>query len=176
MVKVWDPLVRIFHWSLVTMFAVAWLSSEGLETVHEWSGYIAGGLVVIRIVWGFIGPRYARFTNFIKGPRTTIEYLKDMAKGKEKRYLGHNPAGAAMIIALLVTMLVTIWTGWMLIQPQYEHSILVKGAHELITSVLMGLVILHVGGVILAGLRHRENLARAMITGEKKAPGPDDVA
>ena len=176
MVKVWDPLVRIFHWSLVAVFAVAWVSSEGFDTLHEWSGYIAGGLIVFRIVWGIIGPRYARFTSFVKGPRTTIGYLKDMAKGKEKRYLGHNPAGGAMIIALLITILLTVWTGWLLIQPQYAHSVLIRGAHSLITSVLMGLVILHVGGVILAGMRHRENLARAMITGKKKAPGPDDVA
>jgi len=176
MVKVWDPLVRIFHWSLVITFAVAWVTSEGMDTIHEWSGYIAAGLVIFRILWGIIGPRYARFTSFVKGPGKTIAYLKDMAQGKEKRYLGHNPAGAAMIIALLIGMLVTVWTGWLLLQPQYEHSIIVRGAHSLMTSILMGLVILHVGGVILSGLRHGENLARAMITGEKKAPGPDDVA
>ncbi len=176
MIRVWDPLVRIFHWSLVIAFGIAWVTSEGFDTIHIWSGYAAGALVAFRVVWGVIGTRYARFTSFIKGPSATIAYLKDIARGKERRYVGHNPAGAAMIVALLVTMAITVWSGWLLIQPQYARSELISALHSLFTSILMGLVILHIGGVILAGKRHGENLVRAMLTGEKKSPGPEDVA
>jgi len=175
MVKVWDPLVRVFHWSLVVFFGIAWVTSEGFDKLHEWTGYIAGALIALRPIWGLVGPKYARFTNFIKGPGTVIDYLKAMWGHKEKRYLGHNPAGGAMIIALLITVAVTVWTGWELTQPQYIHSELMRGAHGLITSLLMTLVIVHIAGVFLAGWRHKENLAKAMVTGEKRAPSGDDV-
>ncbi len=176
MVKVWDPLVRIFHWSLVVFFGIAWITSEGFDSIHAWTGYIAGGLIAFRLIWGLIGPRYARFSNFIKGPGTVIDYLKAMAAHKEKRYLGHNPAGGAMIVALLITVAITVWTGWEITQPQYAHSDLMKTLHAFITSVLMTLVIVHIGGVVLAGLRHKENLARSMVTGEKRAPEDGDIA
>jgi len=176
MVKVWDPLVRVFHWSLVVVFGVAWVTSEGFDSLHAWVGYISGGLIAGRLLWGLVGPRYARFTNFIKSPGTVIDYLKNMRSRSERRYLGHNPAGGAMIIALIITIGVTVWTGWLLTLPQYMHSNLVRGGHGLITNVLMTLVIVHIVGVIVASMRHKENLAKSMVTGEKRAAEKDDIS
>lgn len=110
-VPVWDIAVRIFHWSLVLFFAVSYLSGDEFETLHAYAGYVALALVLFRLVWGFVGTRYARFSNFVYPPRTVIAYLKSLLGEHPKRYLGHNPAGGAMIIALLVCLLVTCWTG-----------------------------------------------------------------
>jgi cytochrome b len=103
-VRVWDPLVRVFHWSLVGAFAVAWLTADELQPVHEIAGYVVAGFVAFRLVWGVVGSRYARFAQFLRGPSATLAYLGDAARGRERRYLGHNPAGAAMMVALLVTL------------------------------------------------------------------------
>ncbi|WP_425458135.1 cytochrome b/b6 domain-containing protein [Celeribacter marinus] len=104
----------MFHWGLVAAFAAAYLSAEELSTVHEVAGYIVAGLVAFRLIWGFAGSRYARFAQFMKGPSATVRYLGDMVSGRERRYLGHNPAGAAMIVALLITLSGTAFTGWLM--------------------------------------------------------------
>ena len=199
-VRVWDPLVRLFHWSLVAAFTVAWLTAEELSTIHEIAGYVVAGLVAFRLVWGLVGGRYARFAQFLKGPRATLSYLGDMVRGKERRYLGHNPAGAAMIVSLLVTLSGTALTGWLMAEParvamlpempqivasaradeagEYGESggEALEELHEVFANLMLLLVALHVGGVVLASFRHHENLARAMVTGDKRAPGPGDTA
>ena len=101
-IRVWDPFVRAFHWSLALSFAVAWLSGEGSERLHELAGYAAGALVVARIAWGFLGTGYARFSEFVRSPAAVVDYLKSVVAGSERRFIGHNPAGGAMIVALLV--------------------------------------------------------------------------
>src|SRR5208283_2239313 len=98
MIRVWDPFVRASHWALAASFAAAWASSEGWERLHEAAGYVAGGLVLARIGWGFVGPRYARFQEFVRSPATVAAYLRAIAAGTERRFLGHNPAGGAMIV------------------------------------------------------------------------------
>ena len=206
-IKVWDRAVRIFHWSLVAGFAVAWLSAETLapgSEIHEIAGYVVAALVVFRLVWGLIGGRYARFAQFVRGPAVTLSYMRDMLARRERRYLGHNPAGAAMIVALLVMLAGTALTGWlteqsaeMAMTPDMPAATTpaevgeegeeeggergggesaVAEIHEVLGNLTLLLVLLHVGGVVLASIRHRENLAQAMVTGEKRAPGPDDVA
>jgi len=110
-IKVWDPLVRLFHWTLVTSFLVAYLSGEELLQVHLYSGYLITGLLVVRILWGFIGSRHARFSDFLYAPREIIGYLKSLSSGHPKRYLGHNPAGGVMVILLLASLSATITTG-----------------------------------------------------------------
>ena len=117
-VRVWDPLVRVFHWSLVAAFAIAWLTADEVQQLHEVAGYAVAGLVAFRLIWGLVGSRYARFAQFLRGPRDTIAYLGDMSRGQERRYLGHNPAGAAMIVALLVTLSGTAFTGWLMAEPE----------------------------------------------------------
>lgn len=175
MIRVWDPLVRFFHWSLVASFAIAWLSAEEFDTLHEQAGYVAAGLIVFRLIWGLVGPRYARFAEFLKGPGTVISYFRAMVAGTEPRYLGHNPAGAVMIVVLLLGMAATAWTGWLMTLPQYARVEWVKESHEVLASGMLVLVALHVTGVFLASWRHGENLARAMITGRKRPAGPADI-
>ena len=110
-VKVWDPLVRIFHWSLVIAFTVAYLSEDDWQELHVWAGYTVAGLVVFRLVWGFIGTEHARFRDFVFSPSTVFGYLKDMLSHRAKRYLGHSPAGGAMVVALLISLAATTLTG-----------------------------------------------------------------
>lgn len=198
--RVWDPLVRVLHWSLVAAFATAWLTADEIQPVHEIAGYTVAGLVAFRLVWGLVGGRYARFSGFVRGPGATLGYLGDMLRGKERRYLGHNPAGAAMIVALLMTLSGTAFTGWVMVdearvamlpampalvspamadddEREYgEGGEALEEVHEVLANLMLLLVALHVGGVVLASFRHRENLARAMVTGTKRAPAPGDVA
>ena len=111
MIQVWDPLVRVFHWTLVIAFAVAYLSGEESLALHVWSGYAVGGLIVLRILWGFIGPQHARFSDFAFGPFASLRYLVDLVRGRSRRYVGHSPAGAAMVFALLVTLVLLVVSG-----------------------------------------------------------------
>lgn len=111
MIKVWDPLVRIFHWSLVAAFTIAYFTEDDWLDIHVLAGYTVAGLVVFRIVWGFIGTEHARFRDFVFGPAATLNYLKDMFAFRARRYLGHSPAGGAMVIALLIVLTGTTLTG-----------------------------------------------------------------
>lgn len=174
-VKIWDPFVRVFHWTLVTSFAVAWLTAEDLKALHMWAGYAAGALVALRLVWGVVGTRFARFGQFVRSPFAVAAYLRDIVTGREARYLGHNPVGGLMIMALLLTMAGVCLTGWMQTTDAYWGVEWVEDVHETIASVMLGLVGIHVLGVVVTSLRHRENLARAMITGRKRAPGAADI-
>ena len=174
-VRVWDLVVRLFHWSLVASFVVAWLTRHGNENVHYLAGYAAAGLVVLRVAWGVVGTHYARFRQFTRSPRTTLKYLGDIVTGREARYLGHNPAGAAMIIALLIAMTATALTGWMQTTDQFWGEEWVTEIHEKLADGLLLLVLAHIAGGILASVRHHENLVVAMFTGLKRAPEAEDV-
>lgn len=114
-VRVWDPLVRIVHWTLVAAFATAWFTAEESETLHVWAGYTVAGLVLLRLVWGLIGSRNARFVHFVRGPRAVLGYLKGLVSGTSPRHLGHNPAGAAMVVALLLALTGTSVSGMALL-------------------------------------------------------------
>lgn len=207
MIRVWDPLVRVFHWSLVAAFAVAWLTADEWDQLHEWVGYAAAALIGVRLIWGLTGSHYARFSQFLYGPGAIIGYLRDMIRGREARYLGHNPAGAAMVFALLLSLSGTAFSGWLMAEPsrlallaslpqiaapafadsdeqgeeeeegtaEREGGAL-KDVHELLANLTLLLVVLHIGGVAFASMRHRENLARSMITGTKRAAEPGDIA
>jgi len=175
-VRVWDPFVRLFHWSLVASFVVAWLSRHNAEAIHYWAGFAAAGLVALRVIWGLIGTRYARFTQFIHGPRAVLAYLRAIAAGNEPRFVGHNPAGGAMIIALLAGMAGTAVTGWMMTTDAFWGVAWVGRLHELCADALLLLVLMHIGGVVLASFRHRESLIGAMIFGRKRAPEADDIS
>ena len=113
---VWDPLVRFGHWALVAAFAVAYFSAEeeagGPDPLHVWGGYVVGGIVVLRVLWGFVGPRHARFSDFVCGPIKALAYFRDLLMGRRtRRYVGHSPAGGAMVIALLICIAATVTTG-----------------------------------------------------------------
>ena len=173
MVRVWDPLVRVFHWGLVAAVAVAWLSADEWDDLHAIAGYVMLGLLAVRLIWGVVGSRYARFTQFLRAPKAVIAYLRELAAQRERRYLGHNPAGGMMILVLMLTLAGTGWTGWLL---ENDAGDFVEDLHEVLANFGLLLIGLHLGGVVLASLRHRENLARAMITGDKRAPEAGDVA
>lgn len=176
MIRVWDPFVRVFHWALAASFAAAWLTSEGWESTHAAVGYIAGALVALRIVWGVVGPRYARFAQFVRPPATVIAYLRAVRGGTERRYLGHNPAGGAMIVVLLAVVAATAVSGWLLTTDAFWGSEALQHVHSVAADVALALVAVHLCGVALASVRHRENLVRAMVVGAKRAAGSRDVA
>jgi cytochrome b len=189
-VRVWDPIVRTFHWLLAAAVLVAWFTDEPLW-MHTWLGYLAGALVLLRIVWGFVGTENARFVNFVRGPRLVFDYLAGLVRFSSERYLGHSPAGGAMIIALLIMILATVGTGMAnlaadrgegplsgviakvdrppRVPGQKRPQLLMKEVHETIANITLALVVLHVLGVALASFAHRENLVSAMITGRKRA-------
>lgn len=110
-IRVWDPLVRGCHWILAAAFFVAYFTEDDLLTLHVWAGYAAGTVVVLRVLWGFAGPRYARFSEFVYGPSVAWRYLLDLFAFRARRYLGHSPAGGVMVLALLAGILVTVWSG-----------------------------------------------------------------
>ncbi len=168
-IRVWDPLVRIFHWSLVTLFALAFLTGDELDRVHELAGYGIAALVALRILWGFTGTFNARFSSFVRPPAVVIAYLKDMVAFRARRYLGHNPAAGAMIVVLLAALAGLTLTGWMLTLDAFWGIEWVGDIHEGIANFTLFLVFLHIAGVIFTSFETGENLVRSMITGRKRA-------
>ena len=180
-IRVWDPLVRVFHWSLASAFVIAYIREDDFMTLHEYSGYLILGLIGFRIIWGLIGTKYARFSDFVKPPKAVIQYLKDIASFKAKRYIGHNPAGGAMVIALLLSLLLTGITGTLYLGLEDQQGLLasyvakwpsylndpLEEIHEFFTNLTLLLVFLHIAGVLLASVQHGENLIRSMLNGNK---------
>jgi len=185
-IKVWDPLIRVFHWSLVFFFLLAYVTEDDWMTIHSYAGYSIAALVIFRLVWGVIGTRHARFTDFITTPSNVIAYLKQLSKGNARRYIGHNPAGAAMIVMLLVSLSMTVLSGVSLFATEGHGPLAgtflstwsedpLEDVHEFFANFTLLLVVAHVLGVLLSGLLHRENLVKSMITGEKlDEPCSDD--
>ena len=165
---VWDPFVRIFHWTLVAAFVVAYFSHGGYLAVHRWAGYAITALVVLRVLWGFVGSPHARFADFVTGPRRLASYLGLLVRGREPRSLGHNPAGGAMIVVLLVLLAALCITGFVLDTPQFRDDRDFKQVHDLLTDAAVVCIALHLAGVAYTSWRHRENLLAAMITGRKR--------
>ncbi len=178
-IKVWDPFVRIFHWSLALFFTVAYLTEDDFETVHFYMGYAISALIGFRLLWGIVGPKYARFSNFITGRDKAVSYLKSLLTGKAEHYVGHNPAGGMMVVALLLLLAMTCFFGMTLLAMDGGGPLagtfvtvlnedLVEEVHELCANATLLLVFVHIAGVIVSSFLHRENLIRAMVTGVKK--------
>ncbi len=184
---IWDLFVRIFHWSLLTTFAVAYTTEDDFQTLHVYAGYTMAVLIGLRLVWGFVGSDYARFSNFAAKPATTIKYMKDVARFRAKRYLGHNPAGGAMVIALLLSLTITLLSGlltygaaefsgplaWLTAGVSDSLSDVFEEIHEFFANFTLLLVILHVIGVVTASFQHKENLIKSMINGYKQTSHDD---
>jgi cytochrome b len=205
-IQVWDPLVRYGHWALVVAFAIAYLSGEeesgGPDRLHVWSGYAVGVIVAIRVLWGLVGARYARFSDFTYSPIAALNHLADELRGRAKRYLGHSPAAWYMVAALLVCLTATVGTGLVansnagksprasvngLVIAQAhadehkgrpgrgggEHDeggeSLVGEVHGALANLTLGLILLHILGVGLSSVAHRENLVGAMFSGRKRS-------
>ncbi|MEJ8837839.1 cytochrome b/b6 domain-containing protein [Ramlibacter sp. AN1133] len=172
---VWDAPVRIFHWLMVASFAVAWLTSESerWQLVHVTAGYTMAGLVAFRIVWGVIGTRHARFSDFVRSPWKAIDYLVSLADRRPQRHTGHNPAGGLAILALITLAALTALTGWANYNEIAGHWM--EEVHEILASTMLGLVVLHVAAVVISSVLHRENLVAAMIHGRKPVPPAEGI-
>jgi cytochrome b len=165
---VWDRLVRLLHWSLLLSLTVSWLGTFALPGVHQPAGYLALALVAVRLVWGFTGSRYARFSQFVRGPRATWAYARAVLRRCEPRHIGHNPLGAWMILALLGCVGALALTGWLYTTDRYWGDEQVEALHLALAWGLLALALLHVAGVFYTGWRQRESLPLAMLTGRKR--------
>jgi cytochrome b len=174
-ILVWDWPVRIGHWLLVGAFALAWLTSESEEwrLVHAYAGGTLVGVVLFRLIWGVLGTRHARFSSFVRGPRAVCGYLGGLLRREPSHEAGHNPAGGWAIVGLLGLGLLTGTSGWLLYQDLGGEW--VEELHEALASLMLGVAALHVAGVVVSSLAHRENLVRAMLTGFKAGRSEDAI-
>lgn len=203
-VNVWDPFVRLFHWSMVVGVVVQLITSETNHAIHVTVGYILFSLLLARVAWGFVGTQHARFADFIYPPREVMGYLKGLVLRSPKHYVGHNPAGGAMVCLLMLVLLLTATAGLKTLGAMgrgplahqdtgivqramadgdedhdddddhgHGHGAPTAGAHfwkeihEGLVGFLIFLVVIHIGGVIVSSVLHKENLVKAMITGKK---------
>ena len=175
-IRVWDAPTRVFHWLLVFSFAGAYLTSESerWSLVHITLGYTLGGLIAFRLVWGFVGTRYARFTSFVKGPSEVLQYAKSMATLKPKHFVGHNPLGAVAIVLLIVSGIAIVVTGYAAFNEIGGEW--VAELHEVSSHIMLILVGVHIAGVLAASWLHKENLARAMVNGFKQGKIADAIS
>ena len=182
MIKVWDPLVRVFHWTLVGAVFIAWITEDHWMTLHSMAGYLVLGLLLFRVLWGFVGPRYARFSDFVRPLAEITAYLRALISRRASRYIGHNPAGGAMIVMLLCLLLLTVVTGLVVYGAEGGGPLagglagigesgekILEEVHEFCVNLTLVFAAVHVGGVLLHGWLHKENLVRAMVTGTKRA-------
>jgi cytochrome b len=184
--RVWDLFVRLFHWSLVAAFFTAYFTEDEWLGIHLWAGYLALSLVVLRTVWGFVGSPHARFRDFVYSPQRVLAYLKEVARSTAPRYLGHNPAGGAMVVALMLAIVVTAVTGMLTYGAAQPGSVFgpmaaalgvvlvdghgaIKEVHEFFANLTVAMVAIHVAGVLYESWVHRESLVVSMLTGRKRA-------
>ncbi|NKE68044.1 cytochrome B [Ramlibacter sp. RBP-2] len=174
-VLVWDAPVRVFHWLLVLTFAGAWLTaeSERWRLAHVTLGYTMAGLVAFRVLWGLFGTRHARFTDFVRGPAAVAGYLKSLLRGRPEHHVGHNPAGALAIVALLLLAVAVPATGWALFNDMGGEWL--EDVHEGVANAMLALVAVHVAAVAISSWLHRENLVASMVTGRKSAPREEAI-
>ena len=167
-VTVWDPVVRIFHWTVVAGCLANLFIVEDGGRAHEVIGYAVAAVLVVRVVWGFVGTRYARFSDFVPGPRRLGEYLALVARGQEPRQVGHNPAAAVMMLVLMALLAAVSVTGWMATLDVFWGVDWVEELHEGTAEAILWLALIHAGAALYESMRHRENLVWAMVTGRKR--------
>ena len=168
MIRVWDAAVRLLHWTLVITVVSAWLTRHSPGRWHEWIGYATLAIVAMRTLWGFIGSRYARFSDFVRSPAITSAYARDVFSKREARFIGHNPLGGWMVLVLLTMVVLVGFTGWLYTTDRFWGIEWVEELHETLSNVLFGFVFLHILGVVYTSIHHRENLPAAMLHGRKR--------
>jgi cytochrome b len=198
-VQVWDILIRIFHWSLVLSFTVAYLSSEEENPWHIYSGYIVLGLIIFRVFWGLIGSKYARFSDFIHSPSFVVAYIKSLRSGNPQHYLGHNPIGGWMVVIMLATLFVVTLSGLkgyaieegkgpfavagthltpisaahaddeQYAEGDKKDEEFWEEIHEASSNAMLLLITLHIIGIVVSSRLHKESLVKAMFTGKKQS-------
>ncbi len=178
-VSAWDPLIRVFHWSLVFFFLLAFLTGDDWLDPHVQAGYAVTFLIGFRMFWGLVGTRNARFMSFVKPPRVVLSHLKEMLSLKASHYLGHNPVAAVMVVSLLSSIVLVAFSGMILIASEGHGPLAgtlfsswrgewVEEVHEFLANFTLLLILAHVTGVLFSSFLEGENLAKAMVTGRKK--------
>ncbi len=173
---VWDLPTRLAHWTMATAFLVAWLTAEreAWRLVHARAGYLLAGVLLFRVLWGFVGTRHARFSAFLRAPAAARDYLLALLRGRAPHHTGHNPAGGWAIVGLLALGAATCGTGfaaWV----EWGGETLIE-LHEGVATAMLWLVIVHLAGVVVGSFAHRENLPRAMLTGTKQAADGEAIS
>ncbi len=168
--RVWDPVVRVFHWTLVSCFITNAFLNNPEKALHHYIGYTVVALVVLRVVWGLIGTRHARFSDFPPSVSAAMEQAQEMVTGRRRIHAGHSPLGALMIYNLLATFLAIGTTGYMMLTVRFFGMDWVKELHEVFVTWAEISVAAHVAAVIFESRRLKVNLARAMVTGTKTIP------
>jgi cytochrome b len=174
-ILVWDLPTRVFHWLLALSFAGAYVTaeSEHWRLVHVTLGYTVGGLIAFRLLWGLAGTRHARFASFVRGPAAVLRYLRSLFSGQPEHHVGHNPAGALAIVALLAlgaTLVLTGWSTYNEIGGEWLEEL-----HEGVANTMLAVVLVHIAAVLLSSRLHHENLARAMLTGRKQGAPAEGI-
>ena len=175
---VWDPFIRVFHWSLVGFFSLAYLLEGTRLALHSHAGYTIGLLLIFRLLWGVVGPIHARFTDFVTSPAQALRYFTTLLRGNPAASVGHDPAGAVMILSLMVSLLVTVISGMSLFAMEGRGPLAgtfviefsagaVETVHSFAADTTLALIAVHVTGVIASSLLRKENLLLAMLTGRK---------
>ncbi|HXI08585.1 MAG: cytochrome b/b6 domain-containing protein [Bradyrhizobium sp.] len=168
MVKVWDWPLRALHWSLAFFVLLAWFTPGKYDSLHRIAGYTVIALIVLRLAWGVFGTRFSRFHAVSRRLRVVPAYLAGLRHGRTGRYRGLNPAGTAMLVALLLLLAVSTVTGWMSTTVRFFGVPWVEDTHSYVSDAVMVLVVVHVLGVLWMCVLQRENLIRAMFTGWKR--------
>jgi cytochrome b len=182
-VKLWDPVVRVLHWALAAAVATGWILGEfgpSIMTLHFWAGYAVLGLIALRLVWGVIGPRPARFATFLRGPGPVAAYARDVGERRPSYWRGHNPLGGWAVAALLIALAAQAGTGLFADADDYLNvgplagwiepraRLTAAAWHALLSTIVLALVILHVAAIVFYAVWKRENLVRPMIDGWKR--------
>ena len=176
---VWDPLIRTFHWSLGFFFLLAYFLEGDWLSLHSHAGYTVFLLVGFRLAWGIVGFSHARFSDFVTSPVETVAYLRQLYRGRPEPHIGHDPAGAIMIVLLLVSLTVTTLSGMSLFAMEGSGPLadtfvsswpasVVEEIHEFSADFTLVMVIAHITGVLLTSFLQQENLIKSMITGRKR--------
>lgn len=174
-VRVWDPLVRAFHWTVVAGVVFNLLVAEGSDAPHRYAGYIVTGAIAVRLVWGLAARGHARLSSFLPSFGMFWEYMRQLLAGREPRYLGHNPAGAAMMAVLVFLLGLCGLTGWMQSLDRFWGVEWVQWTHRATAYTVAALALVHVAAAIREGLRHNENLVWSMVTGCKRPAEGTDI-
>ena len=181
-IRVWDPLVRLFHWLLAVCFLGAYVLEDDMLNLHVLAGSIVFGLIIFRLIWGFIGTEHSRFADFICSFKQIIQHLRDLVHLRPAQHTGHTPVGGVMIFLLLFGLLILTLSGVMLYAMEgaslpfaglmtgidLDTTILIEYVHGWAADLLVLFILFHVAGVLFESLLQKQNLVRAMITGYKK--------
>lgn len=165
---VWDPVVRLFHWIVVAGCLLDLFVLDDGKTAHRFVGYLVAMALMVRILWGFVGVGHARFSDFVPSPAGLTRYLRALLLGKEPRFVGHNPAGAVVMLTLMGLLAAVSITGWLLTLDVYFGSEILENFHTAIANAILVLAITHAAAALFESWRHKENLVWSMVTGRKR--------